>query len=152
MSKDFSRFGAWPSRFAPVFAVAFFCAIGASFAQEKSAAQDKSGKTDDPVIVKVDGAAIRQSDVTAALDNLPPQYASIPRQTLIKAVTEKLIDGTLAANRARAMGLQNDPALRRAMAQAEIQLLEQLYIQRLVERRITDRALIRTLDAIRGIL
>ena len=141
MSKLSSQFGGWPSRFAAIFALAFFCTLGASFAQEKSAAGDKSGKSIDPVIVKVDGSVIRQSDVTAALDNLPPQYASIPRQTLIKAVTEKLIDGTLAANRARAMGLQNDPALRHAMAQAEIQLLEQLYIQRLVERRITDRAL-----------
>ena len=135
MSEVLSRFRTRLDRFAPIFALAFFFAVDAPLAQ------DKPGKSDDPVVARVDGTAIRQSDVTAALDNLPPQYASIPRQTLIKAVTEKLIDGTLAANRARAMGLEKDPAFRRAMAQAEIQLLEQLYIQRLVERRVTDRAL-----------
>ena len=76
----------------------------------------------------------------AALENLPPQYAQLPRETLIKAVMEKLIDGTLAANRARAAGLHKDPEFLIARSRAELQLLEQLFIQRLVQRRITKRA------------
>ena len=106
-------------------------------------AQDKAVKTEDPVVVKVEGTAIRSSDVAAALESVPPEYASIPRETLLKGVIEQLIDSTLAAKRASAMGLDKDPMFLRAMAKARLQLLEQLYLQRLVERRVTDRAVAR---------
>ncbi len=131
MGSVFSRFPARAAWFAPFVVLAFFGFVGAPGAQNKGA---------DPVVARVDGTAIRQSDVIAALENLPSQYADLPRETLIKAVTEKLIDGTLAANRARAAGLHKDPAFILARTRAELQLLEQLFIQRLVERRITERA------------
>lgn len=105
-----------------------------------AAAQDAPGESQDPVVARVDGTPIHRSEVMAAIANLPPQYASIPRETLIKGVTEQLIDSTLAANRGRAAGLDKDPEFLSAMARAETQLLEQIYIKRVVERRVTDRA------------
>ena len=124
-------------RLAAAVVVAFFSVVA------QPSAQNSAADAADPVIARVDGTAIRQSDVVAALENLPPQYADLPRETLIKAVMEKLIDGTLAANRARAAGLHKDPAFLLARSRAELQLLEQLFIQRLVERRITKRAVLR---------
>ena len=121
-------------RIAPLVLLAFFSVVAAPSAQNKGA------KGADPVVAQVDGTVIRQSDVVAAIENLPPQYAQVPRETLVKAVTEKLIDGTLAANRARAAGLHKDPVYLVARDRAELQLLEQLFIQRLVARRVTERA------------
>jgi peptidyl-prolyl cis-trans isomerase C len=135
MGLVYSQILAPAGRIAPLVLFAFFSVVAASPAQNKGA------KGADPVVAQVDGTIIRQSDVVAALENLPPQYAQVPRETLVKAVTEKLIDGTLAANRARAAGLDKDPVYLTARARAELQLLEQLFIQRLVARRVTERAL-----------
>jgi peptidyl-prolyl cis-trans isomerase C len=134
MSFVYSQILAPVGRIAPLVILAFFSVVAAPSAQNKGA------KGADPVVAQVDGTIIRQSDVVAALENLPPQYAQVPRETLVKAVTEKLIDGTLAANRARAAGLHKDPMYLVARARAELQLLEQLFIQRLVARRVTERA------------
>lgn len=134
MSFVYSQILAPAGRIAPLVILAFFSVVAAPSAQNKGA------KGADPVVAQVDGTIIRQSDVVAALENLPPQYAQVPRETLVKAVTEKLIDGTLAANRARAAGLHKDPMYLVARARAELQLLEQLFIQRLVARRVTERA------------
>ncbi len=134
MGSVFSHIPAPAGRLVPLVVLAFFSVVAAPSAQNKGA------NSADPVVARVDGTAIRQSDVMAALDNLPSQYAELPRETLIKAVLEKLIDGTLAATRARAAGLHKDPAYLRARSRAELQLLEQLFIQRLVERNITERA------------
>jgi peptidyl-prolyl cis-trans isomerase C len=116
---------------------------GPAAAQDKGA---KGAKAMDPVVARVDGTEIRNSDVAAAIDQLPPQYAQVPRETLFRAVTEKLIDGTLAANRARAVGLHKEEEFRLARTRAELQLLEQLYVKRLLERRVTDRAVRRRYD------
>jgi len=121
-------------RITPIVILAFFSAVAAP------SAQNKVVKGADPVVIQVDGTDIRQSDVLAALENLPPQYAQVPQETLIKAVVEKLIDSTLVANRARAAGLDKDPAYLVARSRAELQLLEQFFIQRLVARRVTERA------------
>lgn len=120
---------------APFVAAVMFCATASPWAQEGGA------KGADPVAARVDGVAIHQSDVLAAIDNLPPQYAQIPRETLVNAVLEKLIDGTLAARQARAAGLEKDPEFIEALSRARVQLLEQLFIKRLLARRVTERAL-----------
>jgi len=137
MGSIFSQIPASAGRLAALVVLALFGVVSAS------SAQDRGANAADPVVARVDGTAIRQSDVLAGLENLPPQYADLPRETLIKAVMEKLIDGTLAANRARAAGLHKDPAYLLARSRAELQLLEQLFIQRLVERKITKRAVLR---------
>ncbi|HSR54699.1 MAG TPA: peptidylprolyl isomerase, partial [Alphaproteobacteria bacterium] len=67
-------------------------------------------------------------------------YAQVPQETLVRAMVEKLIDGNLAANQARAAGMHKEQEFKTARDRAELQLLEQLYIKRLVERRVTDRA------------
>jgi peptidyl-prolyl cis-trans isomerase C len=112
-------------------------AMSQELAQNKGA---KSAKAGDPVVARVDGTDITQSDVESAMEQLPPQYAQIPRETLIRAMIEKLIDGTLAANRARAAGVDKSKEFRLARARAELQLLEQIYIKQLVERKVTERA------------
>ncbi len=141
------RFRAPAARVLPALALALGIAAGGlsgpAAAQDKGA---KGAKDPDPVVARVDGTEIRNSDVAAAIDQLPPQYAQVPRETLFRAVTEKLIDGTLAANRARAVGLHKDEEFRLARTRAELQLLEQLYVKRLLERRVTERAVRRRYD------
>ncbi|MCH8918673.1 MAG: hypothetical protein IIC52_11540, partial [Proteobacteria bacterium] len=117
MGSIFSQIPASAGRLAAFVMLAFFAIVSAP------SAQDRGADSADPVVARVDGTAIRQSDVLAGLENLPPQYADLPRETLIKAVMEKIIDGTLAANRARAAGLHKDPAYLLARSRAESQLL-----------------------------
>jgi len=145
MSSVYLKFAMSAGRAAAVLAVAALAATGACVGS--AAAQDlaqnkgaKSAKAADPVLARVDGTEIRQSDVETAMEQLPPQYAQIPRETLVRAMMEKLIDGTLAANRARAAGMHKEKEFRVALNRAELQLLEQIYIKRLVQRKVTDRA------------
>lgn len=135
MRSVFSNFPAAAGCFILILLFALFGVVA------PSSAQNKGAKAADPVLARVDGTAIRQSDVMAVIANLPAEYAQVPRDTLVKAVTEKLIDGTLAANQARAAGLHKDPEFLTALTRAELQLLEQLFIKRLVARRVTERAL-----------
>ena len=101
---------------------------------------------EDPVVARVNGKEIRQSDVVIGLATLPPQYASLPRDVLIRAITDKLVDSALVSARGRALGLEKDPAYKRALEQAKGQILEQLFMQRLIERRVTEKALKRRYD------
>lgn len=145
MDSVYRKFRTSAGRTAAVMTVAALAVAGAGAGP--AAAQDlaqnaaaKPAKSGDPVVARVDGTEIRRSDVEAAIEQLPPQYAQIPRETLVRAMTEKLIDGTLAANRARAAGMHKEKEFRLARTRAELQLLEQIYIKRLVERKVTDRA------------
>jgi peptidyl-prolyl cis-trans isomerase C len=56
----------------------------------------------DPVIAKINGVEVTQSDLSLALDNLDPQLAQLPEEQKKLAALSTVIDAKLIAEKARA--------------------------------------------------
>lgn len=104
------------------------------------AAQSETRAAPDAIVARVDGHEIRASDVQEALQQLPPEYTNMPVEALRNAVVEQLIDRHLVVKRARDQGLKDDPAVQSTMKQLETRVLEQTYLRRTVESKVTDEA------------
>ncbi len=113
-------------------AVAVVMAGGALFSLTAKAQEP------DPVVATVNGGAIFGSDVKNALTRLPQQLRSMPAEQLIPMVINNLVDTRLVADMARSGGLQGDAEVKKQMAQIEDRILEQVYLQRYINSRVTD--------------
>ncbi len=95
---------------------------------------------DDPVVARVDGEEIRQSDVMAMARTLPAQYQAQLTQ-IYPLLVQRLVDFKLAGKAGRAAGLAEDAAVRARVIEAEERAIREAYIEREVLARITDDAL-----------
>ncbi len=100
----------------------------------------QGGAPDDPVVARVDGEEIRQSDVMEMARTLPAQYQSQLTQ-LYPLLVQRLVDFKLAGKAGRAAGLAEDAAVRARVIEAEERAIREAYIEREVLARITDDAL-----------
>lgn len=86
--------------------------IAVMAAQGPATAQDAA----DPVIAKVGGAEIHQSELDYALTGLDPQLAQLPEDQKRAAALSGLIDVKLLAKDADKEGLQNDADFKKRLA------------------------------------
>ncbi|MCH8156091.1 MAG: peptidylprolyl isomerase [Proteobacteria bacterium] len=100
----------------------------------------QDGAPDDPVVARVDGEEIRQSDVMEMARALPPQYQAQLTQ-IYPLLVQRLVDFKLAGKAGRAAGLADDEAVRARVAKAEEQAIREVYLEREVLARITDDGL-----------
>jgi peptidyl-prolyl cis-trans isomerase C len=92
------------------------------------------------VVARIDGHEILIADVRDAIQALPEQYRNLPMETLFTAMVDQLIDRHLMVARARALNLGDDLEVKRTLRQLESRVLEQTYLRRIVEGRVTDEA------------
>ncbi len=95
----------------------------------------------DPVAATVDGEEILGSDVKILFDSLPEEYRQYPLETLYKQLLNQLIDQKLVAGAARKDGFLDDPAIRRRIASVTEGMIHQIYMERLIKKKITDARL-----------
>ncbi|HTW27979.1 MAG TPA: peptidylprolyl isomerase [Acetobacteraceae bacterium] len=95
----------------------------------------------DPVLATVNGEPIRMSDVRDAARSLPPQARSLPPQVLVPILLDRMIDGKALAIEARKEGLQDDPAVKAEMQQAEERALQNALLQKEVAPQISEAAI-----------
>lgn len=104
---------------------------------------------EDPVLARVDGEAIRVSDLAAiAGEVLPPEMAVLPAAALLQSlppeVAGQLLDRAIAERAivlvARRQGLDQDPVVRDRVRRAEEQELQQALLAREVAALVTDEA------------
>lgn len=96
---------------------------------------------DDPVVARVEGIEIRRSDVVAFQRGLPAQLQQMPVEALFEPIVERLVAQKLIAAQGRKDNLQNDPEAKARMAQHEERVLQELVLNRMLEKRMTDAAL-----------
>ncbi|MDD3444777.1 MAG: peptidylprolyl isomerase [Zavarzinia sp.] len=94
--------------------------------------------TDDPVVAHVGEAVIYRSEVVEAYRGLPEQFAQIPMDAIFTELVQQLVDRKVMAIAAAAAGLENDPDYARRMAQVKDQVLEQVYVDKVIEAQVTD--------------
>ncbi len=96
---------------------------------------------DDPVIARAGAIDIRRSDLVRSLDGLPPQVQQMPMQTVYPLILDRLVDGKLIAGAARAQKLNDDPEVKRKLADYEDRVVQEIYLNRAVAAKVDDKAL-----------
>lgn len=103
----------------------------------------------DPVLARVDGEALRASEVLeAASDLLPAEIRAAPPGAvlamlppdMVRQLTERAITERAFLNAARKAGLDKDPEIQRRIRRAEEQELQQALLAREVNAAVTDAA------------
>ncbi len=96
---------------------------------------------DDPVVARVNGTEIHRSEVVIALRTLPAQAQQQPMEKLYPVLLEDLVNATLVAQAARKQKLGDDPEVKKQLAFAQDRIFEQVYLDRLLEKSVTDQKL-----------
>jgi peptidyl-prolyl cis-trans isomerase C len=101
---------------------------------------------DNPVVAKVDGTEIRQSDLTAAEEeigqNVPPMPPEAKREYLLTYLTDMLI----VAKAAEARKLGDTPEFKRKMEMARTKLLMDAILTAEAKAAVTDEAMKKVYD------
>ena len=116
-------------------------ALWTAVALAQTPAAPPAAAAKDPVVARVDGQAILQSDVIAVQRSLPEQYQQVPIEVLYPAILDRLVNTKMVANAGRKDKLQNDDEVKRRVAAYEEQVIQQIYINRKVSDKVSDAAL-----------
>ena len=96
---------------------------------------------EDPVVARVNGAEIKRSDLVTAQQGLSEQYRQVPLRTMFQPLLRQMINTMLIVRAARAQGMHDDPGVKQQVANMEGRILEQAYLKRIIESRVTEAAL-----------
>jgi peptidyl-prolyl cis-trans isomerase C len=92
----------------------------------------------DPVIAKVDGVEVTQSDLSLALDNLDPQLAQLPDDQKRIAALSTVIDAKLIAEKAKAEKIDETDEFKNRLEFILDRELHNAYFKKHVVDSITD--------------
>ncbi len=122
-------------------AALFAALVGAGAAVAQAPRPVPAAPGEDPVVARVEGQAIRRSDVANFQRALPPQLQSMPIEALFEPIVERLISQKLIAAEGRKDKLQDDPEVKARIAQFEERVMQETVLNRMLEKRMTDAAL-----------
>ena len=123
-----------PTFVAVAFAAAFLPAVArAEEAPAKPADVDR-------VVAIVDGVELRRSDVVASAASLPEAYRQ-QIDELFPALIERLIDLTLLVKEGRQLNLQDDPAVKKSVAEFEDLAIRQAFLEHRIKEQATEDVL-----------
>lgn len=95
----------------------------------------------DPVLARVDGVEIRQSDIEAEMQRLPPELRAVPAPVLQPLLLDQVITQKALVAAARAAGVARDPEVAARLRRAEEETLQQALLLREVQPLLTEEAL-----------
>lgn len=111
-------------------------------------AQDKAAEN--PVVAKVGKDEIRRSDLIAmkeAMAQQMPQLGMLPLEAVYRPLLERAVDSKLLARAAADEGLAKSDAVKQRLKEAEQQIMQQVYLETLVETQVTDAQIQAAYDA-----
>jgi peptidyl-prolyl cis-trans isomerase C len=114
-------------------AVALLAVPGAALAQQGAAEEN-------PVIARLNGEEVRQSEVMEMVAGLPPEYQSQFAQ-LYPLFVQRLIDFKLAGRAGRDAGLADNEEVKARLAKIEDRVIRDVYLERQIDSRVTDESL-----------
>jgi peptidyl-prolyl cis-trans isomerase C len=100
-----------------------------------------AAENDDPVVGRVDGADVHQSDVIAAYSDLPSEYQALPVERLHRVLLDQVIDDRLIAEVAKEMKYAEDEEVQEQLRRAEAEVYRQVYFTRRIKEALTEEAL-----------
>jgi peptidyl-prolyl cis-trans isomerase C len=100
-----------------------------------------TGGANTPVVAKVDGAPIYQSEVDAFIADLGDRARQVPPADLQTQIVDRLIDMKLAGDKAHAEKLEQDPAVARRLYNGQETTLAEAYLEKAAQAQINDDVL-----------
>jgi peptidyl-prolyl cis-trans isomerase C len=94
--------------------------------------------TDDPVVARVNGAAIYRSDLQALASTLPAQARQQPQAQLYPRLLEQKVAMTLVVQNARKAKLDNEPRVKKMLALADENVLQEAYFDSIIRKEVTE--------------
>ena len=128
-------------------ALALSSALVAGDAAAEAAGAKPATAPADPVVAKVNGEEIHLSDLEAAKQQLPEQLKAMPIQLIYQPLLERVIDGKLLAAAAKKAKLENDAEVKKRMAELQARVMQDVYLERAINERITDAAVQKRYEA-----
>ncbi len=116
-------------------------AKAAKAAKAEKAEKAEKGKADDPVVARLDGKPIYRSEVELQAESLPKQYRRLPLATVFPVLLNQVIDRKLVAAEVSRQGLENDPEVKKRMADIRERVVHEIYLSRRVQIEVTEAAL-----------
>jgi peptidyl-prolyl cis-trans isomerase C len=95
----------------------------------------------DPVIGSLDGRLIYLSDLARASKTLPEAIRSLPFDTVMPVLLDRVIDHEALAMTAQRAGLDRIPEIQREMRAATDQVLEGAWLARVIPSKVTEVAI-----------
>lgn len=95
----------------------------------------------DPLLARVDGIEIRQSDLEAELLRLPEQLRAMPPMMLQPLLLDQMITQKALVAAARAQGIDRDVEVQARIRRAEEETLQQALLMREIQPLLSDDAL-----------
>lgn len=120
-------------------AIALAAGLALATAVGPAVAQD--GDPETRVIATVDGEEIYLAEALQAIRALPPQVQQMPLEMILPVLAEQLAIGRVIQQRALDEGLQDDPEVQERLARAEADIMQDVWMDRQVDARISDEAL-----------
>ena len=96
---------------------------------------------EDQVLATVDGQPIKMSDVMRAMESMPPQVRQLPPEMVTPVILDQLINGKLVAKAGYEAGVQNSDEAKARMKAAEERIVQGVYLDQEVEKRINEDAI-----------
>lgn len=125
-----------------VLAVALGCAVtmtaGNVLAQQSGTSA--TSEENNPVVAKVNGSEIHLLDLRLAMEELPPQYRSVPLQQIFAPLLQQMIQRRIVAQAAEKTSVTEDPEVQRRLAFARDEVLAQAYMGQRIDAAVTPEA------------
>ena len=121
--------------------LALSLALLAAPAWAQTAAKPAKPAAGDPVVARVNGTDLHRSDVVEAIRGLPPQVQQQPLDRLYPALLDQMVGTMLVSQAGRKAKLQDDPEVKKRLALVQDQLIADAYVQRLLQKQVTDQKL-----------
>lgn len=83
-------------------------------------------------MARVNGAALRRSDLEAAQRALTPQAQKLPFDKVYPVLLQRLVNGELLIEAGRTDHLAQDPDVQKRLARLEDRVIQQVYVERLI--------------------
>jgi peptidyl-prolyl cis-trans isomerase C len=100
----------------------------------------QSDEADDPVVARVDGAPVYRSELIESAAALPAAYQA-NLESVLPLLLDRLINLKLIAKAGREEGLADDEQVRRQVASAEDQAIGRVYLDRVLQEKVTDETM-----------
>jgi len=114
--------------------------VAIAFGAAALSAQPAPKDDKDVVVGIVDGAKIMLSELEAEYNALPDRLRQTPFDQVFRPLLERVIQIKIVANEARKQKLQDDPEVKRRLAQVEDRLIQEVFMEKIVAGKISDDA------------
>lgn len=98
-------------------------------------------KEGDPVVAKVNGEDIKRSEVLTYITTLPDQVKQMPIQNIFPLAVDQVVINKVVGDKADKANLKDDPEVAKLVDQAKEQITRNVYVERQVKSKITDKKL-----------